>query len=161
MIDELDGDRASEVIHREGRAVLVDFWSPWCAPCRTLRPHLDRLAGQGARFDAMFSQAPRALPGSTTLLTSLPPEQHGVVRNDLALSGEATTLAEVMFESGFATAAFVSGAALDPKRGLLQGFETIGAALGYRFYIGHTDGSFDEGSQVNGPVTKCVFYLAQ
>jgi thioredoxin 1 len=37
-----DSNFAAEVLE-SSQAVLVDFWAPWCGPCRIVAPHLEEL----------------------------------------------------------------------------------------------------------------------
>jgi thioredoxin 1 len=37
-----DGSFQAEVIENE-QAVLVDFWAPWCGPCRVIAPSLEEI----------------------------------------------------------------------------------------------------------------------
>jgi thioredoxin 1 len=43
LVDFTDSNFDEEVINKAG-AVLVDFWAPWCPPCRQLTPLIEQLA---------------------------------------------------------------------------------------------------------------------
>lgn len=77
-------------------------------------PNLDRMAAEGARLTSFYVPTPYCAPSRATILTGRYPFRHGMVRNpapDVGLSNfglepSEVTIAELLKERGYATAAF-------------------------------------------------------
>ncbi len=92
---------------------------------RKTTPNIDALASTGALFEKVYSPVPLTLPAHCSMLTGNIPPYHGVHDNlGVMLSGTNVTLAEVLRENGYKTAAIVSAIVLDSKFGMDQGFQT-------------------------------------
>ncbi len=90
----------------------------------SITPNLDALAAESAVFTDAYTVTPLTLPAHASLLTGLHPASHHLRDNSVAaLPAAAATLAEVLKEAGYRTAAGVAAIVLDASYGLAQGFE--------------------------------------
>lgn len=67
-------------------------------------PALDRLAGQGARFDRAYCANPTCTPSRASLLTGMMPSQHGAWSLGTKLFEDVATLPGILDDAGFHTA---------------------------------------------------------
>ncbi|MFQ5788991.1 MAG: sulfatase [Acidobacteriota bacterium] len=112
-------------------------------------PALDAFAREGVLFRYAYTPAPITLPAHTSLLTGVSPLGHGVMANGDVVPSSLTTLAEILREAGYQTAAFVSLGVLARAFRLDQGFDFYEDSFhqkGGRTYI--------RAHEVFGPVEK-------
>lgn len=91
-------------------------------------PALDALAKDGARFMQAFTPSPITNTSHASILTGLLPGSHGVTDFAVPLASAHPTVAELLKEHGYHTAAFIGAVILDSKT-LAPGFDR-----GFDFY---------------------------
>jgi len=103
--------------------------------------NIDGLAAGGTLYETVIAAAPVTLPAMATLLTGLDPPAHGARYNGFYRVRRApVTLAELLADRGYRTAAAVGNFALDSSFGIAQGFASFDDAMtqfmappGYQF----------------------------
>ncbi len=124
--DEL---RAARARNRYPRVVLVtfdtlniDFTGPFNDSV-DYTPNLNRFASEGVLFERAYTTVPITLPSHASLLTGQTPPDLGVMLNGDTLGEEVETLAEILQDAGYKTAAFTSLGVVKSRFNLDQGFD--------------------------------------
>ena len=89
---------------------------------RPTTPFLDRLAAEGVLFKRAFTSMSITVPAHASIFTSLYPIQTQLLKNGHVLRDEFNTMAELMRQRGYKTAAFVSQGNFGPAN-MDQGFD--------------------------------------
>jgi len=86
-------------------------------------PHLNRLAERSRRYAGVRATASWTLPSVASILTGVYPPEHGVERSDQGLGPDWLTIAELLRQRGYRTAAVTDSFFVSRRHGFQQGFE--------------------------------------
>jgi arylsulfatase A-like enzyme len=95
---------------------------------RGVSPFLDDLAGRSVVFEQTFSACSHTAPSHASLFTSLQPAQHRLLVNGEVLDDQLLTIAELLSQQGYRTAAFTPVKFLN---GLAAGFDHFDSSEAY------------------------------
>ena len=114
-------------------------------------PGIDQLADDGVLFQHAFSTAPWTLPAFASVMTGLPVSIHMTFQPEHVLPDTLRTLAEILHDAGYYTAAIGSNQNLAKSKNICQGFDeyhffpvpafqnlygySLGASLYYYFIL--------------------------
>jgi len=90
---------------------------------RPTSPELDRYAAESClTFDGSISTSTWTLPTHATMFTGLLPGEHGLTDTEHRLADDVPTVAELLRDVGYRTAAITDGGYMAPLWGLERGF---------------------------------------
>lgn len=95
------------------------YWQP-----RNRTPNIDQLAAQGARFANAFCDVTWTTPSMSSVMTGSYATRHGMRSTYQQLDPANVTLAEVLKQHDYQTAAIIGSFPLDHSFGLNQGFDS-------------------------------------
>ena len=95
-VTEITQDNFKSIVDRDG-IVLIDWWAPWCGPCRTCGPTYERVAEKHAdiTFGKVNTEEQQALAASFEI-RSIPTLM--ILRDKVMLYSEAGALPEPALE---------------------------------------------------------------
>jgi len=92
---------------------------------RDTSPNIDKFANEAVLFERAQAQSPWTRASVASILTGLWPTVHGAEDDPHALSNKVVTLAELLRQAGYQTAAVVANGNTTEATGFAQGFETF------------------------------------
>ncbi len=97
---------------------------------RKTAPALDAFRDRATLFSSAWAASPNSVPSTASLLTGLAATRHGATGADRRLPSAATTLAEILRDHGWSTAALSYNPMVSRRFGLDQGFDRFEGTLG-------------------------------